>query len=118
MVSWLYQEMELGIVGLTRSGKTTLFNSLTRRKAELHAFAPAALEPNVGVVRVPDSRLDGLQAILKPKRVVSAEVKYVDVALTREKREHLASDLRAYLSTVDAFIHVVRDFTDEAIPHT
>jgi len=72
----------------------------------------------VCVVRVPDSRLDGLQAILKPKRVVSAEVKYVDVALTREKREHLASDLRAHLSTVDAFIHVVRDFTDEAIPHT
>jgi GTP-binding protein YchF len=117
MVSWLCPEMELGIVGLPKSGKTTLFNSLTKGRAEIHAFGPTALEPNIGVAKVPDSRLDGLQAILNPKRIVPAEVKYVDVAITRENRDDLGSDLRGYLRTVDAFIHVVRDFTDETIPH-
>lgn len=110
-------QMELGIVGLPKSGKTTLFNSLTRGRAEIHTFGPTALEPNVGVARVPDPRLSGLQALLNPKRVVPAEVKYVDVAIHRDKGDELGSDLRGYLSTVDAFIHVVRDFADETVPH-
>lgn len=110
-------KMELGIVGLPKSGKTTLFNSLTRGKAEIHTFGPTALEPNVGVAKVPDPRLNGLQALLNPKKVVPAEVKYVDVAIHREKGDELGSELRGYLSTVDAFIHVVREFADEAIPH-
>lgn len=59
--------MELGIIGLPKSGKTTLFNSLTKGRVETHAFGPASLEPNLGVAKVPDLRLNGLQAVLNPK---------------------------------------------------
>ena len=78
--------MEIGIIGLPKSGKTTLFNSLTRGKAETRAFAASGVEPNVGVVKVPDGRLEGLQSLLKPKRLVPAEVKYVDVAVSSDKK--------------------------------
>lgn len=117
MVSWVHANMELGIVGLPKSGKTTLFNSLTRGRAEIHTFGPTTLEPNVGAAKVPDPRLSGLQALLNPKKVVPAEVKYVDVAIHRDRGEELGSELRGYLGTVDAFIHVVRDFADETVPH-
>ncbi len=109
--------MELAIVGLPKSGKTTLFNSLTKGGAEVHAFGPTRLEPNLGVTRVPDPRLDGLQATLNPKRVVPAEVKYIDVAIPKDKGDDVSGELRGFLSTVDAFIHVVRDFRDDTVPH-
>jgi len=113
--------MEIGIVGLPASGKTTLFNSLTGGRAQVHAFGQTALEPNVGVVKVPDPRLQGLQALVNPKKVVPAEVKYVDVALHRdgsERRDEVGSQLRGYLSSADALMYVVRAFADDAVPHT
>ena len=110
--------MEIGIIGLPKSGKTTLFNSLTRGKAETRAFAASGVEPNVGVVKMPDGRLEGLQALLKPKRLVPAEVKYVDVAISSDsdKREGLSGPARSHLTKADALILVARAFTDEAVP--
>ncbi len=112
--------MELGIVGLPSSGKTTLFNSLTRGRAQVHTFGQTALEPNVGVVKVPDARLQGLEALVNPKKVVPAEVKYIDVAIEREgsdRRDEVGGQLRGYLSSADALMYVVRAFPDDAIPH-
>ena len=108
--------MEIGIIGLPKSGKTTVFNCLTKGKAETDAFAPTTLKPNLGVAKVPEPRLLRLENILKPKRTVPTEVKYVDVALPKGKE--LSGELLAYLSRVDALIHVVRVFLDERIPHS
>jgi len=108
--------MEIGIIGLPKSGKTTLFNSLTRGKAETRAFAASGVDPNVGVVKVRDGRLEGLQALLKPKRLVPAEVRYVDVAISSDKKEGLSGPARNHLTRTDALINVARAFTDEAIP--
>ena len=108
--------MEIGIIGLPGSGKTTIFNSLTRGKAETRAFAAPGVEPNVGVVKVSDERLDGLGSLLKPKRLVPAEVKYVDVALAADRKEGLAGPARSHLTRTDALIMVVRAFGGEAVP--
>jgi GTP-binding protein YchF len=113
-------QMELGIVGLPGSGKTTLFNSLTRGTAQVHTFGQTTLEPNVGVVKVPDPRLEGLRTLVNPKKVVPAEVKYIDVAIHRETgdmRDELGSALRGYLSSADALMYVVRAFVDDTVPH-
>ncbi|MFC1967819.1 redox-regulated ATPase YchF [Chloroflexota bacterium] len=112
--------MEIGIIGLPKSGKTTLFNSLTKGKAETAAYSTAALEPNIGVTKVPDQRLRELEAKFKPKRTIPAEVKYIDVAGAAKgwgRGEGLGGELLVYLSKVDALIHVVRIFEDEGIPH-
>ena len=108
--------MEIGIIGLPKSGKTTLFNALTRGKAETHAFGSKAAEPNVGVVRVPDARLDGLQSLLKPKRLVAAEVKYVDVAVSSDQKGSWSGPARSHLTMTDALIDVVRAFEAETVP--
>jgi hypothetical protein len=109
--------MEIGIIGLPRSGKTTLFNALTRGKAETGAYAPTSPEPNIGVAKVPDPRLAQLERIFKPKKTIPAEVKYVDVAAPRAKGEGLSGPLLTYLSRADALLHVVRAFTDLSVPH-
>ena len=111
--------MEIGIIGLPKSGKTTVFNALTKGEAEIETYASATLTPNYGVAKVQDPRLSGLQTIFKPKRVIPAEVKYVDVAVPpgRGKGEGLGGELMSHLSKADALIHVVRSFTDERIPH-
>ncbi|HJX69751.1 MAG TPA: redox-regulated ATPase YchF [Dehalococcoidia bacterium] len=108
--------MEIGIIGLPKSGKTTIFNSLTKGQAETDAYTPTALEPNLGVAKVPDRRLWELEAIFKPKRTIPAEVKYVNAAIPKGKG--LSGELLAYLSQVDALIHVVRAFSDERVPHS
>jgi len=109
--------MEIGIIGLPQSGKSTLFSVLTKVQADPHTFGFAKQEPNFGVVKVPDHRLEGLQSIFNPKRIVPAEVKYVDVAMSKSKGKELAGEMLVHLSNVDAFIHVVRSFSDESIPH-
>ncbi len=108
--------MEIGIIGLPKSGKTTIFNALARGKAETRAFAAAGVEPNVGVVKVADERLEGLASLLKPKRLVPAEVKYVDVALAADRKEGLSGPARSHLTKTDALIVVARAFGDEAVP--
>ncbi len=112
--------MEIGIIGLPKSGKTTVFNALTRGEAQTGAYSSAAVTPNIGVVKVPDPRLDKLTEILKPKRTVPAEVTYIDIAAPAKgfgKGEGPGGQFLAHLSKVDALAHVVRVFEDEKVPH-
>lgn len=110
--------MEIGIVGLPRSGKTTVFNALTRGRADTGAYTTGG--PNVGVVKVPDPRLDGLDQMFHPKKKTPAEVRYVDIGIPPKglgKTEGLGGQFFAHMSQADALLHVVRAFRDEAVPH-
>jgi len=107
--------VDIGIIGLAKSGRTTIFNALTRGKADTKA--PAA---HIGVAKVPEPRLKVLADMLHPKRVVPAEVRYIDVgASVKElaKDKAIGGQSLAQLSNVDALINVVRAFTDDSIPH-
>lgn len=109
--------MELALIGLQKSGKTTVFNALTGGKAETSAFAGGKLEPNVAVVKVPDPRVDKLHELYSPKKTTYATVKYVDVAgMTKETgAEHkgVPEALLQFVSKADALIAVVRGFDDQ-----
>ena len=105
--------MEIGIIGLPKSGKTTVFNALTKGKAETGTYAAGG--PNVGVTKVPDPRLDVLDKMLQPKRKVLAEVRYIDVAAPT--KGELSGQYLAHLSKADALLHVVRAFEDDKVPH-
>ena len=110
--------MEIGIIGLSQSGKTTVFNALTRVGAETAAHSATA--PRIGVVKVPDPRLESLAQMFHPKKVVPAEVRYEDVAASPKgfgKGEGFSGPLLSYLGKVDALLHVVRAFDDASIPH-
>lgn len=112
--------MQIAIVGLARSGKTTVFNSLTRGHAETGGFG--GLTVNTGVVKVPDERLTRLTTLFKPKKEVPADVTYVDLpaATTHvegEARADMPADQLARLRNADALLHVVRAFENEAVAH-
>jgi GTP-binding protein YchF len=113
--------MQIAIVGLAGSGKTTVFNTLTRGHAETGGFG--GLELHVGVVKVPDERLDRLAEIFKPKKIVHADVTYVDLPAPpassegRIGTEELPAEHLARLRESDALLHVVRAFENEAHPH-
>jgi hypothetical protein len=111
--------MEIGIIGLPESGKTTIFNLLTHGKAETGPYPTGALEPNIGVAKVADPRLAKLEEIFHPKKTVPAEVKYTDIAIPRQstKGEGLSGELLNYLGKVDALLEVVRAFPAEEVPH-
>lgn len=111
--------MQLGIIGLARSGKTSVFNAVTRGKAQVGAYS-ASTQPNVGVVNVPDERVDRLAEIYRPKKVTYATIQYVDFPAAGEsfgKGEGPAGKFINDLARMDALIHVVRAFEDEAVPH-
>jgi GTP-binding protein YchF len=113
--------MQIAIVGLAAAGKTTVFNTLTRGHAETGGFG--GMELHVGVVKVPDERLDRLAAIFKPKKVVQADVTYVDLPAPpassegRVGTEELPAEHLARLRESDALLHVVRAFENPAVPH-
>src|SRR5450759_4088165 len=113
--------MQIAIVGLAGSGKTTVFNTLTRGHAETGGFG--GMQLNVGVVKVPDERLDRLAAIFKPRKIVHADVTYVDLPAPpassegRIGAEELPAEHLARLRDSDALLHVVRAFDDPAVPH-
>ena len=113
--------MQIAIVGLAASGKTTVFNTLTRGHAETGGYG--ALTLNVGVVKVPDDRLDRLAGIFKPKKVVHADVMYVDLPAPPASTEghvgteELPAEHLARLRESDALLHVVRAFEDPSMPH-
>ncbi len=113
--------MQIAIVGLAGSGKTTVFNTLTRGHAETGGYGGVTL--NVGVVKVPDERLDRLAEIFKPKKIVHADVTYVDLPAPpassegRVGTEELPADHLARLRDSDALLHVIRAFDDPAHPH-
>ena len=113
--------MQIAIVGLAGAGKTTVFNTLTRGHADTGGFG--GMELHVGVVKVPDERLDRLAEIFKPKKVVQADVTYVDLPAPpassegRIGTEELPAEHLARLREADALIHVVRAFEDPSLPH-
>ncbi len=112
--------MEIGIIRLPKSGKTTISNTLTRGKAETAAYAPAALVPNIGIAKVQDQRLRKLEEILQPRKVTPAEVKYVDIAAaTRgfDKNVEISEHLINHLSNANALLYAARAFESENIPH-
>ncbi len=112
--------VDIGIIGLPKSGKTTIFNGLTKGKADTGGYAPKNSAPHIGIAKVPEPRLEVLADILHPKRVVHAEVRYIDIGASVKdlvKDEAISGQLLTQLSNVDALINVVRAFSDEKIPH-
>jgi ribosome-binding ATPase YchF (GTP1/OBG family) len=112
--------MKIAIIGLANSGKTTVFNALTRGSAETASFSSGQLEPNLATVKVPDLRLDVLARMFNPKKVTPADVQYVDVGgLSSGARQSggLPPALLNYIGGVDALLHVARAFEDETVPH-
>jgi GTP-binding protein YchF len=112
--------LKLGIVGLPNVGKSSLFNALTSAKAEAANYPFCTVEPNVGMVEVPDPRLDALAEIVKPERTVPAVVQFVDIAgLVKgaAQGEGLGNKFLTNIRETDAIVHVVRCFEDPDVTH-
>ena len=112
--------LSLGIVGLPNVGKSTLFNALTSARADAANYPFCTVEPNVGIVEVPDARLDVLTKLVEPKRTVPAVVQFVDIAgLVKgaSSGEGLGNKFLANIRETDAIVHVVRCFDDPDVLH-
>jgi len=112
--------LKCGIVGLPNVGKSTLFNALTRAGIAAENYPFCTIEPNVGIVEIPDARLTALAAIAKPEKVIPAVVEFVDIAglvAGASKGEGLGNQFLANIRETDAIAHVVRCFADSNVVH-
>lgn len=116
--------LTIGIVGLPQSGKTTVFNALTRADAPISGYATSTVQANLAVVQVPDARLAPLAEIFNPKKTTYTTVEFVDVAgmgqsvpSTKEKREGLSAEFLGHIRNADAFAIVLRTFENSNVPH-
>jgi len=112
--------LQLGLVGLPNVGKSTLFNALTQAGAAVANYPFTTIDPNIGVVPVPDARLQRIAEIVQPERVVPTTLRVVDIAgLVRgaSQGEGLGNQFLSHIRTVDAIAMVVRCFVDENVPH-
>jgi len=112
--------IKCGIVGLPNVGKSTLFNALTRAQIAAENYPFCTIDPNVGVVPVPDPRLDALAAIVKPERILPATVEFVDIAglvAGAAQGEGLGNKFLSHIRETDAIAHVVRCFENDDIVH-
>ena len=116
--------LTIGIIGLPQSGKTTLFNALTKAGAPISGYATSTVQANMAVVQVPDPRLEPLAEIFHPKKVTYATVEFVDVAgigqgahTATEKREGLSAEFLGHIRNADALAIVLRTFENNNVPH-
>lgn len=112
--------LQCGIVGLPNVGKSTLFNALTKAGIAAENYPFCTIEPNVGIVEVPDGRLEKLADVVKPERILPATVEFVDIAglvAGASKGEGLGNQFLANIRETDATVHVVRCFEDENVIH-
>jgi len=112
--------IKCGIVGLPNVGKSTLFNALTRAEIQAENYPFCTIDPNVGIVEIPDPRLDKLAEIVKPQKVIPTTMEFVDIAglvAGASKGEGLGNQFLAHIREVDAIVQVVRCFQDDNIVH-
>ena len=112
--------LSIGIIGLPNVGKSTLFKALTKNPAQISNYPFCTIEPNTGVVEVPDFRLEKIENIIKTGKVIPTIIKFIDIAgLVKgaSKGEGLGNQFLAHIRETDAILHIVRCFPDEKVTH-